>query len=133
MDENWSSIGEPEKSSNNTRTIGMVLLGLGVVLAGWVVTIIYRLITGDGTKEIISNLIPMESLTITITTSSEGMVVPESFFYVVGLFFCVCLVAICGSIAKVLIANGVKMLQPDIGGALEKLRKDLMEQMNKRR
>jgi len=86
MDENWSSIGEPEKSSNNTRTIGMVLLGLGVVLAGWVVTIIYRLITGDGTQEIISNLIPMESLTITIRTSSERMVVPESVFYVVGLF-----------------------------------------------
>ena len=80
MDENWSSGGEPDKSSNNTSTIGMVLLGLGVMLAGWVVTIIYRLITGDGTQEIISNLIPMEFLTITITTSSEDMVVPESFF-----------------------------------------------------
>ena len=35
------------------------------------------------------------------------------------------------SIAKVLIANGVKMLQPDIQGSLEKLRKDLMEQIKK--
>lgn len=133
MDENWSNSGEPDKPSNNTRTIGMVLLGLGVVLAGWVVTIIYRLISGDGTQEIISNLIPMESLTITIKTSSEGMIVPESFFYVAGLFFCVLLLAICGGIAKVLIANGSKMLQPDIYGAMEKLQKDLMEQMNKRK
>jgi hypothetical protein len=132
MDDNWSNSGEPDKPLNNTRTIGMVLLGLGVVLAGWVVTIIYRLITGDETQEIIFNLIPMESLTITITTSSEGMVVPESFFYVVGLFFCVLLLAICGGIAKVLIANGVKMLQPDIQGSLKHFRKDLMDHMNKR-
>jgi len=133
MDENWSNSGEPDKPSNNTRTIGMVILGLGVVLAGWVVTIIYRLITGDGTQEIIFNLIPMEFLTITITTSSEGMVVPESFFYVVGLFLCVLLLAICGGIAKVLITNGVKMLQPDVHGSLEHLRKDLMTQVNKRK
>jgi hypothetical protein len=132
MDDNWSNSGEPDKPLNNTRTIGMVLLGLGVVLAGWVVTIIYRLITGDETQEIIFNLIPMESLTITITTSSEGMVVPESFFYVVGLFFCVLLLAICGGIAKVLIANGVKMLQPDIQGSLKHFRKDLMDHINKR-
>ncbi|MFA9562917.1 MAG: hypothetical protein ACERKU_11315 [Nitrospirota bacterium] len=39
--------------------------------------------------------------------------------------------AICGGIAKVLIANGVKMLQPDVQGSLEHLRKDLMEQVNK--
>jgi hypothetical protein len=132
MDDNWSNSGEPDKPSNNTRIIGMILLGLGVLLAGWVVTIIYRLITGDGTQEIIFNLIPMESLTITITTSSEGMVVPESVFYVVGLFFCVLLLAICGGIAKVLIANGVKMLQPDIQGSLKHFRKDLMDHMNKR-
>ena len=132
MDENWSNNWDPEKPSNNTKTIGTVLLGLGVVLAGWVVTIIYRLLTGDGTQEIVSNLIPMESLTITITTSSEDMVVPESFFYVVGLFFCVLLLAISGSIAKVLIANGAKMLQPDIQGSLEKLRKEIQEQKHRR-
>lgn len=111
----------------------MVILGLGVVLAGWVVTIIYRLITGDGTSEIISNLIPMESIEITIKSSSEAMVVPESFFYVVGLFFCVLLMAICGGIEKVSIANGIKMLQPDVQGFLEHLRKDLMEQINKQK
>jgi len=109
----------------------MVILGLGLVLAGWVVSIIYRLITGDGTREIISNLIPMESILITIKASSEAIVVPDSFYYVVGLFLCVLLLAICGGIAKVLIANGVKMLQPDIQGSLEKLRKDLMEQIKK--
>lgn len=133
MDANWSNIGEPDKPSNNTRTIGMVLLGLGLALAGWVASIIYRLITGDGTREIIYNLIPMESLTVTIKASSEAMVVPDSFFYMVGLFFCVLLLAICGGIAKVLIANGVKMLQPDIQGSLEHLRKDLTEQINKRK
>jgi hypothetical protein len=109
----------------------MVLLGLGLALAGWVVSIIYRLIAGDGTREIISNLIPMESILITIKASSEAMVVPDSFHYVVGLFLCALLLAICGGIAKVLIANGVKMLQPDIQGSLEKLRKDLMEQIKK--
>lgn len=133
MDENWSNSGEPDKPSSNTRTIGVVLLGLGVVLAGWVVTIIYRLITGDGTTEIISNLIPMESIEITIRTSSESMVVPESLFYVVGLFFCVLLLAICGGIAKALIVNGVKMLQPEVQGSLEHLRQDLMKQINKRK
>ena len=35
-----------------------------------------------------------------------------------------------GDIAKVLIANGVKMLQPDVQGSLEHLRKDLLEQFN---
>ncbi|UCH91194.1 MAG: hypothetical protein JSU60_00275 [Nitrospirota bacterium] len=131
MDANWSNIGEPDKPHNNTRTFGMVILGLGVALAGWVVTIIYRLITGDGSIEIISNLIPMESIEVTIEASSEGMIVPDSFFYVVGLFLCVLLLAICGGIAKVLIANGVKMLQPDVQGSLEHLRKDLLEQFNK--
>lgn len=131
MDANWSNIGEPDKPPNITRTFGMVILGLGVALAGWVVTIIYRLITGDGSIEIISNLIPMESIEVTIEASSEGMIVPDSFFYVVGLFLCVLLLAICGGIAKVLIANGVKMLQPDVQGSLEHLRKDLIEQFNK--
>ena len=131
MDANWSNISEPDKPANNTRTFGMVILGLGLALAGWVVMIIYRLITGDGTIEIISNLIPMESIEITIKASSEAMVVPDSFFYAVGLFFCVLLLAICGGIAKVLIANGAKMLQPDVQGSLEHLRKDLMEQFNK--
>ena len=111
----------------------MGILGLGVVLAGWVVTIIYRLITGDGTREIISNLIPMESLTVTIKASSEAIIVPDSFYYMVGLFFCVLLLAICGGIAKVLIANGVKMLQPDIQGSLDYLRKDFTDQINKRK
>ena len=133
MDENWSNIGEPDKPSNNTRTIGIVLLGLGLALAGWVVMIIYRLITGDGTIEIISNLIPMESIEITIKASSEAMVVPDSFFYAVGLFFCVLLLAICGGIAKVLIANGAKMLQPDIQSGLDKLQKEFMAQINKQK
>jgi hypothetical protein len=35
-----------------------------------------------------------------------------------------------GDIAKVLIANGGKMLQPAVQGSLEHLRKDLMEQFN---
>jgi len=132
MGTNWSNIDEPDKPSHNTRTIGLVILGLGVALAGWVVTIIYRLLTGEGTKEILSNLIPMESVEITIKASSDTIVVPDSFYYVVGLFFCVLLLAICGGLAKVLIANGAKMLQPDIQGSLEKLRKDFMEQINKR-
>ncbi len=131
MDANWSNIDEHDKPSNKTRTIGMVLLGLGLALAGWVVSIIYSLITGDGTREIISNLIPMDSIMISIKASSGAIVVPDSFYYVVGLFLCVLLLAICGGIAKVLIANGVKMLQPDIQGSLEKLRKDLMEQIKK--
>jgi hypothetical protein len=133
MNENWTQYSESDKPSDHSRTVGMVILGLGVVLAGWVVTIIYRLITGEGTQEIISNLIPMESIAITIKTSSDIIVAPDSFFYMVGLFFCVLLLAICGGIAKVLIANGVKMLQPDIQGYLENLRKDLMQQIHKGR
>ncbi len=110
----------------------MILLGLGVGLAAWVVTIIYQLITGDGTREIVSNLIPLESITITIKASSEAIIVPDSFYYVTGVFFSVLLLTICGGIAKVLIANGVKMIQPDVSGAMDNLRRDLMEKMNKR-
>ena len=110
----------------------MILLGLGVGLAAWVVTIIYQLITGDGTREIVANLIPLESITITIKASSEAIVVPDSFYYVTGVFFCVLLLAICGGIAKVLIANGVKLIQPDVSGAMDKLRKDLLENVKKR-
>ncbi len=128
METNWSNISEPEKSPNDNRTLGLVILGLGLALAAWVVSIIYLLINGDGSREIINNLVPMESITITITSSSERMIVPESFFYVVGLFFCVLLLAICGSIGKALIAHGVRMLQPDIQGGLEKLRKEVLRQ-----
>ena len=139
MDENWPNSGEPDKPLENTRTTPEQHQNnrdgpprpWGDV-SRRVVTIIYRLITGDGTQEIVFNLIPMESLTISITTSSEGMVVPESFFYVVGLFFCVLLLAISGGIAKVLIANGTKMHQPDIQGSLEKLRKEIQEQKHRR-
>lgn len=131
-DPNWANSIEPDKSGNHTRTVGMILLGLGVGLAAWVVTIIYQLITGDGTREIVSNLIPLESITITIKASSEAIIVPDSFYYVTGVFFSVLLLAICGGIAKVLIANGVKMIQPDVSGAIDNLRKDLVEKMNKR-
>lgn len=132
MDPNWPDIAEPDKPANHTRTVGMILLGLGVGLAAWVVTIIYQLIRGDNTREIVSNLIPLESITITIKASSEAIIVPDSLYYATGVFFCVLLLAICGGIAKVLIANGVKMMQPDVSGAMEKLRKDLMEKMTKR-
>jgi hypothetical protein len=80
LNANWSDIGEPDKPANNTSTFGLIILGLGVALAGWIVTIIYRLITGDGTREIVANLIPMESIDITIKTLSEVMIDPETFF-----------------------------------------------------
>ena len=132
MEPNWPNYTEPDKPVNKTRMLGVVLLGLGLLLAGWVVMIIYQLISGEGTKEIVSNLIPTGSITVTIKASSEVLVLPDSFYHVVGLFFCVLLLAICGGIAKVLIANGVKMLQPDIHETLEKLRKDILEGKNKR-
>ena len=132
MDTSWPNFTEPDKPVNKTRILGMVLLGLGLLLAGWVVMIVYQLISGEGAKEIVSNLIPTGSITVTIKASSEVLVLPDSFYHVVGLFFCVLLLAICGSIAKVLIANGVKMLQPDIHETLEKLRKDILEWKNKR-
>ena len=111
----------------------MILLGFGVVLAGWVVTIIYQLITGDGTREIVSNLIPLESITITMKASSEAIIVPDSFYYVTGVFFCVLLLAICGGIAKSLIANGVKLLYPNLQDVTEQLRKEVLSQVNKRK
>ena len=132
MNSNWPNFTEPDKPANKTRLIGMILLGLGLLLGGWVVVIIYQLISGEGTKEIVSNLIPTGSITVTMKASSEVLVLPDSFFHVVGLFFCVLLLAICGGLAKVLIASGVKMLQSDLHDAMDKLRKDILEWKNKR-
>ncbi len=133
MNENWSNGGETEKSSNDNRTIGLVILGLGVALAGWVVSIIYQLLTGDGAQEIITNLMPLESMQMTIQTSSDIIVAPDSFVYMVGLFFCVLLLSICGGIAKVLIANGINMLQPDIRSLFEKLKNDVLSAKHRQR
>ena len=132
MNDNWSNGGEMEKSPNDNRTIGLVILGLGVALAGWVVSIIYQLLTGDGAQKIISNLIPLESMQITIQTSSDIIVAPDSFLYMVGLLFCVLLLAICAGLSKVLMAKGAQMLQPDIHRTLEYLRRDLIGHIKKR-
>ncbi len=124
MDGNWPNSSDSETPSQNSRMVGMVMLGLGLLLGGWVVTIIYRLINGDDTSGIIGNLIPIESLEVMIRSSSDAILLPDSLFYVVGLLTCVLLLWICAGFAKLLISQGSKFLQPDIEEVLKRFPKD---------
>lgn len=131
MDANWTDPSESNKPSQYIPMIGMGLLVVGVIVACWVITMIYALLTGDGTKEMISNLMPLESLTITIKGATETLTIPDSFYYVVGLILTVLLLAISGGIAKSLITNGVKLIQPNLRDATDQIRKDLLVHLKK--
>ncbi len=125
MNGDWSHEQDSESSSSSDRMVGGALMAAGVVLAGWVVNVIYHIFMRDGSADVVSNLIPREILAEFIQTSGGAMDVPDSGFYMIGLMASVFLLAICAGIAKALIANGVRIFRPSADEVLKQVHQEL--------
>ncbi len=131
MNGDWSHDQGSDNSSDTPKYIGGAFMAAGVVLAGWVVNVIYHLITGEGPTDIVSGLIPREAMDVFIQTPGGPMEIPPSSFYIFGLMITVLLLGICAGVAKTLIATGIKFFQPSADESLKKIYQEL-EKINRR-
>ena len=125
MNGEWSHEQDSESSSSTDRMIGGAFMVVGVVLAGWVVNVIYHLFMGDGQTDVVSNLIPREVMAEFIQTPGGPIEIPDSSFYIIGLMASVFLLAICAGLAKAFIANGIKFFRPSADDVLKKIHQEL--------
>ena len=106
-----------------TKIVGIIILSMGILLAAWILYTIYQLIQGEGTSSIVTRILDIGAIDKTITISSETIILPESFFYILGVLILVSLLSICAGLSKVLISSGVQMLKPDYTDTLKERRK----------
>ena len=131
MNGDWSHEQSSEESSDTPKYIGGAFMAAGVVLAGWVVNVIYHLITGEGPTDIVSSLIPKEAMDVFIQTPGGPMEIPPSSFYVFGLMVTVMLLWICAGLARTFITTGMKFFLPGSDEALKKIQQEL-QKVNRR-
>ena len=112
------------KMSSITKILGIIILSMGILLAAWILYTIYQLIQGEGTSSIVARILDLGAIDKTITLSSETIILPESFFYILGVLILVTLLSICAGLSKVLISSGVQMLKPDYTDTFKERRKE---------
>jgi len=113
-----------------TKIVGIIILSMGILLAAWVLYTIYQLIQGEGTSSIVTRILDIGAIDKTITISSETIILPESFFYILGVLILVTLLSICAGLSKVLISSGVQMLKPDYTDTLKERRKETKSKLS---
>ncbi len=112
------------RMSSITKIVGIIILSMGILLAVWIFHTIYQLIQGEGKSSIVTRILDIGVIDKTITISSETIILPESFFYILGVLILVFLLSICAGLSKVLISSGVRMLKPDYIDTLKEIRKE---------
>ena len=118
------------KMSSITKILGIIILSMGILLAAWILYTIYQLIQGEGTSSIVTRILDIGAIDKTITISSETIILPESFFYILGVLILVTLLSICAGLSKVLISSGVQMLKPDYTDTLKERRKETKSKLS---
>ena len=113
-----------------TKIVGIIILSMGILLAAWILYTIYQLIQGEGTSSIVTRILDIGAIDKTITISSETIILPESFFYILGVLILVSLLSICAGLSKVLISSGVQMLKPDYTDTLKERRKETKSKLS---
>ena len=120
-----------DKPARNMKLVGIILLALGVILSGWIVQIIYHIISGEGASSIVNRIIDIGEIDRKIIASSETVILPESLFYTIGIIILVLFLSISAGISKALIYSGVKILQPDISRTLKEIKKEIRDKKEK--
>jgi len=103
---------------------------MGILLAAWILYTIYQLIQDEGKSSIVTRILDIGAIDKTITISSETIILPESFFYILGVLILVFLLSICAGLSKVLISSGVRMLKPDYTDYLKQTKKETKNKLN---
>ena len=118
------------RMSSITKIVGIIILSMGILLAAWILYTIYQLIQDEGKSSIVTRILDIGAIDKTITISSETIILPESFFYILGVLILVFLLSICASLSKVLISSGVQMLKPDYTDTLKETKKETNSKLN---
>ena len=77
------------RMSSVTKIVGIIILSMGILLAAWIFHTIYQLIQGEGKSSIVTRILDIGAIDKTITISSETIILPESFFYILGVLILV--------------------------------------------
>jgi hypothetical protein len=118
------------RMSSITKIVGIIILSIGILLAAWIFYTIYQLIQGEGKSSIVTRILDIGAIDKTITISSETIILPESFFYILGVLILVFLLSICAGLSKVLISSGVQMLKPDFTDTLKEISKEIKSKLS---
>lgn len=118
------------RMSNITKIVGIIILSIGILLAAWIFYTIYQLIQGEGKSSIVTRILDIGAIDKTITISSETIILPESFFYILGVLILIFLLSICAGLSKVLISSGVRMLKPDFTDTLKEISKEIKSKLS---
>jgi hypothetical protein len=118
------------RMSNITKIVGIIILSIGILLAAWIFYTIYQLIQGEGKSSIVTRILDIGAIDKTITISSETIILPESFFYILGVLILVFLLSICAGLSKVLISSGVRILKPDFTDTLKEISKEIKSKLS---
>jgi hypothetical protein len=110
--------------------VGIIILSMGILLAAWIFHTIYQLIQGEGKSSIVTRILDIGAIDKTITISSETIILPESFFYILGVLILVFLLSICAGLSKILISSGVQMLKPDYTDTLKEISKEIKSKLS---
>ena len=118
------------KMSSIAKIVGFIILSMGILLAAWILYTIYQLIHNEGESSIVTRILDIGAIDKTIVISSETIILPESFFYILGVLILVFLLSICAGLSKVLISSGVQMLKPDYTDTLKEISKEIKSKLS---
>ena len=118
------------RMSSITKIGGIIILSMGILLTAWIIYTIFQLIQGEGKSSIVTRILDIGAIDKTITISSETIILPESFFYILGVLILVFLLSICAGLSKVLISSGVQMLKPDYTDTLKEISKEIKSKLS---
>jgi hypothetical protein len=111
--------GEPPSP---VRTFfGIVLIVLGVCVAGWLVVCIINLLAGGSMPPLVAAIAPDPGKPVKLDVPGGEVTLPQEVFKPIG-YLLVCFVyAIVAGVAATLINGGTSLLQPDLGKVLRRM------------
>jgi hypothetical protein len=103
-------------------TFGILLLTIGIVVMMWILYSIIYLMTSPQDVQVLAQFISLDERAMIRISPDATIQLPGGVFYAVGFFLYVVVLGIAGSLTKVLLSTGTRLLAPDITPLLSRLR-----------
>jgi hypothetical protein len=108
-----------EESAGTRRLAGIVLLGIGAIVALMVVERVFRILSEGGEFPLVERLVGGGA---PITTPGGDVLLPDGVFVLLGYGIVVALLGIASGIAQAFIKSGAQLLHLDVRTVLRALR-----------
>jgi hypothetical protein len=104
---------------------GGLLLTIGIASVTWILYSIVNVTTSPQSIPLMVKFIGFDEEAIIKMTPDGSIQLPAGFFYASGLFLYIIVLGIAGSLTKVLLSTGTRLLEPDIKPLLMRWRTEL--------